>query len=99
MEMMGEFAIGEDSLTGEIIGAAIEVHKSLGLGLLESAYEACLRYELSQRVFQKSYNILSACFYGFSDPVIDICNTKGHQGDQEYTMREKGRLRRNNCIF
>ena len=35
-----------DSLTGEIIGAAIEFHKKLGSGLLESAYEACLAYEL-----------------------------------------------------
>ncbi len=33
-------------LTGSIIGAAIEVHRILGPGLLESAYEACLIYEL-----------------------------------------------------
>ena len=41
----------EDSrqITGEIIGAAIEVHKALGPGLLESAYEACLAFELVQR--------------------------------------------------
>jgi len=30
-----------DQITGRIIGAAIEVHKTLGPGLLESAYEAC----------------------------------------------------------
>ena len=36
-------------LTQEIIGAAIEVHKHLGPGLLESAYEECLSYELTQR--------------------------------------------------
>ena len=36
-------------LTGSIIGAAIEVHKELGPGLLESAYEACLAYELGER--------------------------------------------------
>lgn len=35
-----------DPLTGKIIGAAIEVHKTLGPGLLESAYESCLYYEL-----------------------------------------------------
>jgi len=35
-----------DSLTGEIIGAAIEVHRNLGPGLLESVYEVCLAYEL-----------------------------------------------------
>jgi GxxExxY protein len=33
-------------LTPEIIGAAIKIHKRLGPGLLESAYEACLAYEL-----------------------------------------------------
>jgi GxxExxY protein len=33
-------------LSGRIIGAAIEVHKHLGPGLLESAYEECLNYEL-----------------------------------------------------
>ena len=36
-------------ITGNIIGAAIEVHKVLGPGLLESAYEECLCYELHQR--------------------------------------------------
>ena len=39
----------ENSLTGKIIGAAIDVHRSLGPGLLESAYEACLVYELRLR--------------------------------------------------
>jgi GxxExxY protein len=34
------------NLTGNIIGCAIEVHKFLGPGLLESAYEECLTYEL-----------------------------------------------------
>jgi GxxExxY protein len=33
-------------LTGKVIGAAIEVHKALGPGLLESAYEECLCVEL-----------------------------------------------------
>ena len=36
-----------DHLTGEIIGSAIEVHRQLGPGLLESTYEACLKYELN----------------------------------------------------
>jgi GxxExxY protein len=36
-------------LTEQVLGAAIEVHKELGPGLLESAYEECLCYELSQR--------------------------------------------------
>ncbi len=38
-----------NELTGAIIAAAIEVHKRLGPGLLESAYRACLAYELRKR--------------------------------------------------
>ncbi|MFG0329443.1 MAG: GxxExxY protein [Phycisphaerales bacterium] len=38
-----------DPLTAEIIDAAIEVHRHLGPGLLESAYEECLAYELTVR--------------------------------------------------
>jgi len=37
-----------DSITRRIIGAAIEVHKRLGPGLLESAYATCLAFELRQ---------------------------------------------------
>ena len=44
-----ELTEGENSLTGKIIGAAIDVHRALGPGLLESAYEACLVYELRLR--------------------------------------------------
>ena len=39
----------ENQLSNLIIGCAIEVHKILGPGLLESAYENCLAYELSQK--------------------------------------------------
>jgi GxxExxY protein len=38
-----------DQITRQIIGAAIEVHKAVGPGLLESAYQACLAYEVLQR--------------------------------------------------
>ena len=38
-----------DPLTSEIIAAAIDVHRHLGPGLLESAYEGCLAHELRQR--------------------------------------------------
>ena len=41
-----------NQLTGEVIGAAIEVHRTLGPGLLESAYETCLVFELIERGFQ-----------------------------------------------
>src|SRR5438067_8419298 len=37
-----------DKITLHIIGAAIEVHRAFGPGLLESAYEACLTFELVQ---------------------------------------------------
>lgn len=37
-----------EELTKTIIGAAREVHKNLGPGILESAYEECLAYELKQ---------------------------------------------------
>jgi len=39
----------ENELTGEIIGAAIEVHRILGPGLLEHVYEECLTQELELR--------------------------------------------------
>jgi len=55
--------IKNDTLTEQIIGAAIQVHRELGPGLLESAYETCLCHELSlsglkverQRVVPISY--------------------------------------------
>ncbi len=39
----------ENELSKIIIGCAIEVHKQLGPGLLESAYQECLLYELKQK--------------------------------------------------
>jgi GxxExxY protein len=38
----------ENEISNIVIGKAIEVHKSLGPGLLESAYQECLFYELSE---------------------------------------------------
>ena len=37
-----------DRITEKVIGAAIAVHRELGPGLLESAYEACLAFELAE---------------------------------------------------
>lgn len=39
----------EDEISKIVIGCAIEVHKNLGPGLLESAYQECLCYELKKR--------------------------------------------------
>jgi len=39
----------DNQLTSEIIGAAIEVHRAIGPGLLESAYEECMSSELNSR--------------------------------------------------
>lgn len=39
----------QESLTESILGAAIEVHRELGPGLLESTYEECLAWELGER--------------------------------------------------
>jgi GxxExxY protein len=41
-----------EDITREIIGSSIEVHKQLGPGLLESAYEECLAFELVQKGYK-----------------------------------------------
>lgn len=46
---MSDEAARLNAFTEQIIGAAIDVHRVLGPGLLESAYEACLYYELVTR--------------------------------------------------
>lgn len=46
---LGDTREPADSLSYGIVGAALEVHKQLGPGLLESAYEACLCRELTLR--------------------------------------------------
>ena len=48
-----------NEVTQSVIGAAIEVHKALGPGLLESAYEECLCRELTLRniSFQRQYQL------------------------------------------
>ena len=47
-----------DQITSKIIGAAIEVHKELGPGLLESAYEKCLLYEIRNQGLKVESQIL-----------------------------------------
>lgn len=52
-----------DEISGQVIGAAIAVHRELGPGLLESAYEACLVHELRQRRVQVEQQIPQPVFY------------------------------------
>lgn len=59
----------DDKLTERIIGAAIEVHKALGPGLLESAYQKCLFYELESQGFDVKQEIPLPITY--KDIVLD----------------------------
>ena len=53
-ELINNLSMTENEISSKIISAAIEAHRHLGPGLLESAYEVCLAYELNQRglIFQ-----------------------------------------------
>lgn len=59
----------ENTHTGRIIGAAIDVHRALGPGLLESAYEACLVYELRLRKMKVESQKALPLFY--KDVMLD----------------------------
>ena len=48
---------GENDFSREIIGAAVEVQRVLGTGLLESAYTAALKIELAQRGLSFAYEV------------------------------------------
>jgi GxxExxY protein len=52
-----------NGITEGIIGAAIEVHRALGPGLLESAYEGCLAFELAERGFKVERQKALPIFY------------------------------------
>ncbi len=52
-----------DPLTEQVIGAAIEVHRSLGPGLLESAYEERLCFELCERNLQFKRQVVLPVVY------------------------------------
>ena len=57
----------DDPFTREIIGAAIEVHRILGCGLYESAYETCLAYELALRDFEVQRQVRQPLIYNGVD--------------------------------
>jgi GxxExxY protein len=58
-EYSSETSVARDSLTETIIGAAIEVHRTLGPGLLESIYEEalCIEFELRGIPFQRQVEV------------------------------------------
>ena len=60
----------EDPITAEIISAAIAVHRQLGPGLFESAYEACLVHELSLRGVRLQRQVPVPIRYG--DVVLEV---------------------------
>jgi GxxExxY protein len=59
-----------DELTGEIINAAMKVHTTLGPGLLENVYEACLVHELKRRGLQVVSQVALPVMY--DDVVIEL---------------------------
>lgn len=60
----------ENEISRQIIGAAIEVHKQLGPGLLESSYEACLAYELRQSGLEVKTQVALPVIY--KDVKLDV---------------------------
>ena len=59
-----------EAIAREIVDSAIKVHRRLGPGMLESAYEACIEYELVQRSLAVKKQIPMPVRYG--DLAIDI---------------------------
>lgn len=55
--------MNENEISYKIIGAAIEIHKSLGPGLLESAYESALAYDLKEIGFDVKQQIAMPFIY------------------------------------
>jgi GxxExxY protein len=52
-----------NDISGEILRAAIKVHAALGPGLLESAYRACMRHELSKRGLRSDVEVVLPLTY------------------------------------
>lgn len=70
-----------EEIAKEIVDAAVKVHKELGPGLLESAYQACLAYELEERGIKVACEVACPVIYrncqidtGFRlDMVVEDC--------------------------
>lgn len=61
-----------DELTYEVIGAAIEVHKTMGRGLLESVYHQCMKEELIHRKLNFSSELKVPVVYKSKELEIDL---------------------------
>lgn len=61
-----------DQLTYDVVGAAIEVHKIMGGGLLESVYHACMKEELSYRKINFTTELKIPVFYKEKELNIDF---------------------------
>ena len=59
-------------LSYKIIGCAIDVHKELGPGLLESVYETCLKYELESKGFNVKQQVKVPVSYKGLDMEVDL---------------------------
>jgi GxxExxY protein len=53
----------EEEIGKQIVDAALKVHRALGPGLLESAYQVCLTYELRKRGLQVECEVIQPVFY------------------------------------
>lgn len=87
----------ENPLVARVIGCAIEVHKALGPGLLESAYEACLcrELELQRLSFRRQApltfeykNVIVDCAYRMDVVVADALLLELKSVDQVHPLHE-----------
>jgi len=62
-EQQGETVVKIEYVAKAIVDAAIKVHRALGPGLLESAYQQCLAYELRKRGLQVECEVLLPILY------------------------------------
>jgi len=86
-----------DRISHEILGAALEVHRAIGPGLLESAYEECLAYELTRRklIFERQKelplryeSIVLGCGYRLDFLVEDLVVVELKSVDQVLPIQE-----------
>lgn len=61
-----------DDLTYEILGCAIDVHRELGPGLLESVYKHCLLYELTRKNFSWRSEVRVPLIYDNTNLDVDL---------------------------